>query len=129
MNLTPEQEAAVLAKYEGFIRNVVNGICSRSTRTHQNEFEDLMQEARIAFLLHLRKAEDISEAHNCGKDILSALWSYWRSMAVVHISKGSYKNEISNVHRIPWEASLDESLCTADNETEFPALLHDFLSG
>lgn len=129
MNLTPEQEAAVLTKYEGFIRNVVGEICSRSSRSHQNEFEDLMQEARLAFLLHLRKTDDISEAHNCGKDILSALWSFWRSMAVVHISKAAYKNEIANVHQISWQTELDEVMCASDHDAELKVLLDDFLSG
>lgn len=129
MKLTTEQEAALLMKYEGFIRNVVGDICSRSARSNQNEFEDLMQEARLAFLLHLRKIDNNAEAHNCGKDILSALWSYWRRMAVVHIPKNAYKSEIANVHRISWEESFDEVMCTSDTDTEFPALLHDFLSG
>ena len=46
--------------------------------------DDLMQEARLAFLIHLRKIESIDEILWCGKDILAAIWGYWRSMAVVH---------------------------------------------
>lgn len=90
--------------------------------------DDLMQEARLAFLIHLRKIESAGDIRRCGKDILSALWGYWRSMAIVYAPKNCYKAVISEVYRISIEQEGIPEPCASETETSFAAEYHDFLS-
>lgn len=71
--------------------------------------EDLLQEARLEFLLHLRKIPDESTIMLCKLKIRGALWTYWRSMAQVYIPKYCYKQEISKLECIPTD-ELDVAL-------------------
>ena len=74
-----------------------------------DDIEDLLQEARLEFLLHLRKIPDESTIMLCKLKIRGALWSYWRSMAQVYIPKYCYKQEINKLECISTD-DLDVSL-------------------
>lgn len=90
--------------------------------------DDLMQEARLAFLIHLRKIESVGDIRRCGKDILSALWGYWRSMAIVYAPKNCYKAVISEVYQINIEQKDVPEPCTPETETSFSVEYQDFLA-
>lgn len=89
--------------------------------------DDLMQEARLAFLIHLRKIASIDEILWCGKDILAAIWGYWRSMAVVHTSKNRFRTVISKLYRVDGSWEYPEH-CISDAEVIFATEYRDFLS-
>ena len=66
-----------------------------------------MQEARLEFLLHLRKIGDAEDIMNCKYNIKGALCTYWRLMAQLRIPKNSYHEEIRKVQCI----SMDDETC------------------
>jgi len=90
--------------------------------------EDLMQEARLAFLIHIRKMESFDDVCRCGRDILAALWDYWHSMAVVHIPRNCYKAVIAGVCRIEIDQDGGQEHFVSEKDAFFPCEYHDFLS-
>ena len=63
-----------MEEYEVFLRNQVLAIVKRRKACNAENMDDLMQEARLAFLIHLREIESLDEILWCGKDILAAIW-------------------------------------------------------
>ena len=120
-----------MEEYEAFLRNQVLAIVKRGKACNAENMDDLMQEARLAFLIHLRKIESLDEILWCGKEILAAIWEYWRSMAIVYTSKNRFKGVISSVYRIDTVKEYTEDApeqCASDGEVIFAAEYHDFLS-
>ena len=117
-----------MEEYEVFLRNQVLAIVKRGKACNAENMDDLMQEARLAFLIHLREIESLDEILWCGRDILAAIWGYWRSMAIVYAPKNRYKAVISGVYRISIEQEGISEPCASDTETSFAAEYHDFLS-
>ena len=100
----------------------------RGKACNAENMDDLMQEARLAFLIHLRKIESAGDIRRCGKDILAAIWGYWRSMAIVYAPKNRYKAVISGVYRISIEQEGIPEPCASGTDASFAAEYHDFLS-
>ncbi len=87
-----------------------------------------MQEARIAFICHLRKIDDVTQVLACNMDILQMLWDYWVEMAPVHIPRAKYKNEIVQIHKVSLdEPELSEKPVLSDDVIAV-MVLKDFLS-
>lgn len=128
MKLTPEQEASLLEQYDCYIRSVVKEIRARGGYRNDFEEEDLMQEGRLAFLLHLRRMNSMDDILFCKRNILAAMWSYWRRMALVSIPHNKYKEEIRKVHRVNWRDAMIEIELREENRCETSALIQDFLS-
>ena len=103
-------------------------ILRRGSRGRPDSMEDLMQEARLAFLIHLRKMESLEDVCRCGRDILAAVWSYWHSMAVVYIPRNDYKAVIAGVCRIQLDQDCCQEHCVSEKDAFFPCEYHDFLS-
>jgi len=129
MELTSEQEATLLRQYDGFIRNAVKEICRRGSYRNSNDMEDLMQEGRLAFLLHLRSMDHLDDIKLCKRDILAAMWKYWQSMALISIPYNKLKKEINNIHRTNWSSGLCFFEQGTENPCESAALIQDFMSG
>lgn len=117
-----------MEEYEVFLRNQVLAIVKRWKACNAENMDDLMQEARLAFLIHLREIESLDEILWCGRDILAAIWGYWRSMAIVYAPKNRYKAVISGVYRISIEQEGVPEPCASEADASFAAEYHDFLS-
>ena len=50
-----------MEEYEVFLRNQVLAIVKRGEACSSENMDDLMQEARLAFLIHLREIESLDE--------------------------------------------------------------------
>ena len=108
-----------MEEYEIFLRNQVLAIVKRGKACNAENMDDLMQEARLAFLIHLREIESLDEILWCGKDILAAIWGYWRSMAIVYAPKNRYKAVISGVYRISIEQEGIPEPCASGTDASF----------
>ena len=79
------------------------------------EFEDLLQEARLAFLEHIRKIEDEGQLCACFYDILQAMHRHCAEMAPVRIPINRFNQEIGKYTTVPLDA-LDTLESTVDFE-------------
>ncbi|MBR1685367.1 MAG: sigma-70 family RNA polymerase sigma factor [Clostridia bacterium] len=79
------------------------------------EFEDLLQEARLAFLEHIRKVEDEGQVCACFYDILQAMHRHCAEMAPVHIPINRFNQEVGKYTTVPLDV-LDNVESTDDFE-------------
>lgn len=93
------------------------------------EFEDLLQEARLAFLEHIRKMEDESQLCACFYDILQAMHRHCAEMAPVRIPINRFNQEIGRFTTVPLEV-LDNSESSDDFErdVEYRIMMDGFLN-
>lgn len=109
MVLTPAEEEALLAKYERMLTKRVAEYCRHSSLPFSDYWNDLLQEARIAFLAHIRKIDDEKDLPKCGFDILHALCLARESMFVVHIPHGKFKSSSKNFLAIHTDDVRDQA--------------------
>lgn len=92
-----------------------------SQHAHQScvELDDLLQEARLVFLKHIRKIPNESTIMHCKFAIHGALCELCRSMSLVKIPKYCYGDEIRKIQRIDYEEAVLDSderfSCEAEN--------------
>ena len=108
MNLTPIQEAQLLVQYTPKLLRMVSNFCAAAD-FRQRHRDDLTQEAKIAFLLHLRSMNDMNEIHLCRKPVLRAMYNFMEAVAPVHIPHNVFYKEIADVAVVP---------VNTDHETE-----------
>ena len=125
------QESEFLFQYEPFIQRQVRDFASHHAHDCL-DLDDLLQEARLVFLNHLRKIPDESTVTHCRFAIHGALCDLCRSMSLVKIPKYCYGNEIKKIQRVDYEdaaiQSDDRLSCEADNELslrEFESTLNE----
>lgn len=92
------------------------------------EFEDLLQEARLAFLEHIRKVEDESQICACFYDILRAMHRHCAEMAPIHIPINLFNQEIGKYTTVPLDV-LDNSESADDfeHDIERRIMMDEFL--
>lgn len=91
MVLTPTEEAALLQKYEPLLLANVRAYCRRVSLPFSDFRNDLLQEARYAFLLHIRRINSEADIHKCGYELLNALCVARESTHVVRIPHSEFK--------------------------------------
>lgn len=72
------------------------------------DLDDLLQEARLVFLQHLRKIKDETDIMLCKYDILGALSELCRRMALIKIPKYCYGDVIRNIQRVSYDDAIRE---------------------
>lgn len=117
----------MLLQYEPYLRKIVYELRSRGGLPGVDDLEDLMQEARVEFLVHLRKIPDQTDILKCRYNIIGALCTYWRSMAQIRIPKNVYHKVIREVQCVSLDGECRENLEGGENPSEEAEVL-DFLS-
>lgn len=98
MKLTREQEEALLIKYDPMLRRLVRDFNRKSGSQGIDHTDDLLQEARLAFLKHIRRIDDLSQLLLCQYRIWGAMYDYCRAIAPVKIPKYCFSTEIRKIH-------------------------------
>lgn len=125
MRLTSEEESALLARYEHWLRKMVNRL---SNNMQASACEDLMQEARIAFLLHIREITSEKDIFMCNRNVQNAIFEHARRMSPIHISKKDFANQRERFEQVP-ESELMEHTIHFDEDTILHNIIwHNFLS-
>ena len=99
-------------------------------RYHRNygEYDDLLQEARIAFLSYLRSMQESDDIMICKYQIYSALYNYMISMAPVSIPRQIFKDTVKRFSAVPLE--LAENVCDEsrfEDEVDSRLLINAFM--
>lgn len=129
MKLTNGQEAALLRQYDPLLQSFVNEFHYKGGSRGVDNTEDLIQEARLEFLRHLRRISDPSEIVLCRFHILGALCAYCRTMALVKIPKYCFSQTLRGVQREDGDvASIIEQQETTDDDILFNIELDEFLN-
>ena len=129
MILAPEQETALLRQYSPMIRSLVNSFC-RNIEVRMRHRDDLLQEANIAFLEHLRRMNNMGELQLCRSAIRRAMYNYMESVSPVHIPHNRFYQELPNISVVPMNFSSEQELfmsATQPCETEAHCVVSDFL--
>ena len=101
-------EAEALQRYDAFLWKQVNLFVRKSIRRRQ-PFDDFIQEARIAFLLHIR-THDESEWAACTLTIRRALYDFARASYPVKVSHASFSKVLKAKQAFqPYDESIDWS--------------------
>ena len=97
MKLTSEQESALLRQYDPLLHSFVHEFHRKGGSRGVDNTEDLIQEARLEFLRHLRRIPDPSQIARCRYHVLGALCTYCRTMAIVQIPKYCFHQTVREV--------------------------------
>lgn len=98
MRLSREQEVELLTKYRPYLARMVREYLSRVPLDAAVHYEDMMQEANLAFLLHIRKMREITDVYLCRLHVFAALRRYRESQFIVNIPHyrfSEYRNSFS----------------------------------
>ena len=129
MNLTPIQEAQLLMQYTPKLLRMVSNFCAAADFRLRHR-DDLTQEAKIAFLLHLRSMNDMNEIHLCRKPVLRAMYNFMEAIAPVHIPHNTFYKEIADISVVPVNNERDtEALMPSTPANEICAICeaNDFI--
>lgn len=116
MQFTLQEESALVDRYAGLLRKVVRRFYS----AHESlDFEDLMQEATIAFIEHLRAVESADNVGACKETLFRALYDHARQMHLVKIphyafhahQKGYRRAPTGALDVMPDQGTEDEWIC------------------
>lgn len=110
MEFTRAEEMELLAKYEPLLKYKVREYCARVTLPYPDFRQDLMQEARLAFLRHLRGMKDETQILRCHYDILHALFAARYATDIVHTPRSMQKQKGRRFRQVPLGA-LENILC------------------
>ena len=128
MKLTTAQEATLLRQYDPLLWSFVNEFHHKGGSRGVDNTEDLIQEARLEFLRHLRRISDPSEIVLCRFHILGALCAYCRTMALVKIPKYCFSQKLRELECEEGDpTNIIEEQEAMDDDTLFNVVLHDFL--
>lgn len=103
MKLTREQEEKLLLQYEPFIRSCVNEFAKRGRPDLMDNYDDFLQEARLAFLIQVRKRDTMFEVVRGRQRIKDAMYEYCRTMAPVHIPRKKYPEHKHRFSKISYD--------------------------
>lgn len=125
MNLTMDEEAGMMMKYDPYLRKVVGVYMSRNRMPTSGHYEDFLQEARLAMLGHIREMDDEGQIFLCYIHILSAMCRHKERMGLLYIPHMVYSKHQHKFTR----ASVDQlrNLQEADGDVIFKILLDRFL--
>ncbi len=130
MNLTREQEQMLLMKFDPFIRACVHDFARKGRPNAMDNREDFLQEARLAFLIHIRKIDDMSQLVMCRQRIKDAMYEFCRMMAPLYIPRKRYAKEKRKVFCIRQDIRDIESMlwCVSDEHVYGPTEVDDFVN-
>ena len=111
-------EAEALAKYDKILWYHVHAL-SHLTHNHAISLEDLIQEARLAFLLHIR-THDESMWGACALTIRGALFDYARRNYPLSVSRYGYRGELDRetLFISDDEPTIGDGLATEDDGSD-----------
>lgn len=130
MNLTTDQEAQLLMQYMPKLLKMVSNFCAAADFRLRYK-EDLQQEAKMAFVMHLRHMNSMNEIHLCRKPVLRAMYNFMESVAPLHIPHHAFYKEISEISIVPMNSEQEKELfmpSTHANEICAVCEANDFLS-
>ena len=128
MNLTQEQEAALYVQYTPLIYKTVHHFC-RLRGIRLEYFEDLFQEASVAFIRHLRRITSTEDIVRFRTPVKRAMATFMEQAFPVHIPHNGFYREFRYfsfvsideneqcrqlVLSVPDEVSLEERLALCD---------------
>ena len=128
MNLTQEQEAALYVQYTPLIYKTVHHFC-RLRGIRPEYFEDLFQEASVAFIRHLRRITSTEDIVRFRTPVKRAMATFMEQAFPVHIPHNGFYREFRYfsfvsideneqcrqlVLSVPDEVSLEERLALYD---------------
>lgn len=130
MKLTREQEEKLLIQYEPFIRSCVNEFVGRGRPDALDRYEDFLQEARLEFLIQLRKRDTLAEVTRCRQRIKDALREYCRAMYTVHIPRKQYAANRRGFSKASFDIMDDAetTLTTSDDHIVGVAVTNQFVA-
>lgn len=114
-------------QYEPFLRSIVYELRGRGGLYGIDDIEDLMQEARLEFILHLRRIADAEDIKKCRCNIIGALCAYWRLMAQLRIPKNRYHEEIRKVQCISKDDAAFDDSDAVDDDLFSAVEIRDFI--
>ena len=124
MQLTQAQEMMLLRKYKPYLVSLARDYCNHVSLPFSDCLDDLIQEARIAFLRHIRRIESEDDIYLCKIHVLSAMSKYKESMHVVRIAHNAYAEHKDKSTRV----SVDErDRAVTSEETEVRLHFEEFL--
>ena len=100
MILSPEQEQAILLSHQAFLAKQVINYFTHCPRYMWQHWDDLMQEASLALLKHIKQIDSLSKATRCHFKIRRALREYVREMALVSIAYDQFSSNIGKFQRV-----------------------------
>jgi len=132
MYLTPEQEEALVKKYDKYVRYAVYRFKCRNNSRNSNT-EDLYQEAMIVLTESFRKAESMESWRMPARDMVNAMCRYTVGEQVVSLPKrtSDYTQRISTVSSKAQLEALDfddSHLVDTEDQVLFRVSLADFMA-
>lgn len=125
MRLTTEEENQIIEQFERKLVGCVLKFRPGKPGSY-SDYDDLLQEARIAFLLHIRKAEDRSTFHVCEVSVFCALHKYVEDMSLISIPHYRFPEESKAVQRAADDIyNLDEGLFVDRSASPYEEVLMD----
>lgn len=103
MQLTIIQEADLLDRYTPMAKRLIADYCSACELDIASIGDDLLQEAYIEMLIHIRAVEREEEIPLVKLKIVGAIYTALRRMYVVYIPKHAYKKQRNMFRREPYE--------------------------
>lgn len=92
--MSTQMEAEYMEKYEPYIIRTVKSYSH--CNGWDSSFDDMLQEARLAFLLHLRKVPDEAYIFPCRLNLFDALYNHTANAYGVSIPKHKFKQQRGN---------------------------------
>lgn len=125
--MSREQEAELLKQYMPLLRKLVNRFCIRMD-VREDIREDLIQEASIAFVIHLRRMDSLDQAGRCRTPVQRALYDFLERMSPVHIPHYRYYAEHRGITVISISTDSDTLWGLVEEaDVEGAAVIRDFI--
>ena len=102
-----EEETQLLLQYDDVLMRIVNAYMTQRPIPHYHR-HDLYQEARLAFLNHIRRMDNRDEVTRFFIYVRYALSHFLEGMAPVHITHSKFSKLIKEVVSLPLESAEDE---------------------
>lgn len=107
MKLTPAEEGDLIKQYEPFLSRMVSIYMTQAKLPTSGQRADLMQEARLALLTHIRRIESVDQIFMCHIHVISAMCRHKEQMGLLHIPHGKYEKERQKYERVGVELLND----------------------
>lgn len=125
LNLTLAEEADLVKRYEPYLSKMVGIYLSKAKFPTSGQRADLMQEARLALLLHIRRIDSEDQIFLCHIHVISAMCRHKERMGLLRIPHKKYEAERQKYTRIGVELLND--IPTEEDDELFVIMLDAFL--
>ena len=128
MTIPRDEEAELLQQYTPLLRKLVNHFCIRMDARDDIK-EDLIQEASLAFITHIRRMDSLDQAGRCRTPVQRAMFNFLELMSPVHIPHYCYYTECRNISVVPIATDPGSLLVLAETaDLEGAVAMRDFVS-